>query len=449
MHAFVARLRDSERAWTAAVLLGFLLVLASGSSVATLRLEPAALAPILVTAALGALLALWVARAAGSRRRGLAIALAALFTTPLLPYAFDGFESVQALLLLAAAFCAIGPTRLRYPARDAGMLLAAAGVLAVDAAGALLAPLLLWLAWCSAERSGVERRADPKPLFYGTATLLLALLALRALLFDRHAIDLVTSPVGWLVNLHTVLLSLNYGLVFFAPLVLLGLWRAFRGAVGDRRTGQLALFAAASLIAPYAAIRQWSTVSDSSWGPRHLLAAFAPALLALALSRTERARRGGHRRWIIAAVLFGLAVNTLGTALPREALAAHPGLALAGTERAEVALQFDPAWNHARVNAALLGDWLQNTFAPAARGASTEATASSPRAEVDPAAATLDASATTSSATPANVVLPSPILLRVFDPAERAALLPIALLCALIGTLGWALLVLARHAAEG
>ncbi len=436
MRSFVARLRDSERLWTAAVFLGLWLVLASGSSMAALR-APAPLAPLAslaVTAALGALIAVWVARASGSRRRGLAIALAALFTTPLLPYAFSGFESTQALLLLAAAFFAIGPTRLRFPAREAGMLFAAGGVLALDASGVLLLPLLLWLAWWSAERSGVERRADPKPLLYGTATLMLALLlpllALRATPFDRSAVDLVTSPVGWLVNLHTVLLSLNYGLIFFAPLVLLGLWRAFRGAVSDRRTGQLALFAAASLIVPYAAIRQWSTVSDSSWGPRHLLAAFAPALLALALSRTERARRGGHRRWIIAAVLFGLAVNTLGTAVPKETLAALPGLPQKG---AEVALQFDPAWNHARVNAALLGGWVRSTFAPAAALPGAD---SNPGSLLDPAAPS-----------PSERVLPSPILLRVFDPTEHAALLPVALLLAFAGALGWTLLVVARHAA--
>lgn len=432
MHFLVAHLRDSERRWAAAVFIGLWLVLASGSSLApsgVKQLPPTALvalAPQALAAALGALLAVWIARSSGSRRRGLAIALAALFTTPLLPYAFAGFESAQAFLLLAAAFFTIGPTRLRFPAREAAMLLAAAGVLAVDASGALLLPLLLWLVWCSA-----ERRADPKPLLYGTATLMLGLLlALRATRFDRSALDLVTSPVGWLVNLHTVLLSLNYGLIFFAPLVLLGLWRAFRGAVSDRRTGQLALFAAASLIAPYAAIRQWSTVSDSSWGPRHLLAAFAPALLALALSRTERARRGGHRRWIIAAVLFGLAVNTLGTAFPKEALAGLPGLPQEGRE---VALQFDPAWNHARVNAALLAGWLRTTFSPAAAASGDSA------AKAVPAAA---------GAGQDGRLLPSPILLRVFDPAERATLTPIAFLLALTGALGWALLVLARHAAE-
>ena len=428
MHRLVARLRDSDQLFSATVFFGFGLVLASGSSVAGL----AALGPAAITAALGVLLALWVGRASGSRRRGLAIALAALFTTPLLPYAFGSFESAQALLLLAAAFFAIGPTRLRFPVREACMLLAAAAVLAVESAGVLLLPLLLWLAWCSAERSGVERRADPKPLFYGTATLLLALqlalFALRTLLFPGTAVDLIASPVAWLVNLHSVVLSLNSGLVFFAPLVVLGLWRAFRGAVSDRRTGQLARFATASLILPYATIRHWSTVGDSSWGPRHLLALFAPALLALALSRTERARRGGHRRWIIAAVLFGLAVNTLGTAVPKEALAGLPGLPQEG---AEVALQYDPAWNHARVNAALLGDWLRATIAPLANP-------STPTALATP----------TTSARESRVV-PGPILLRVFDPAERAALLPLALLLALAGALGWTLLVLVRHAASG
>ena len=204
--------------------------------------------------------------------------------------------------------------------------------------------------------------------------------------------------------------------MLFAPLVLIGLWRAFRGAVTDRRTGRFALFAAASLIVPFAGLEQWC---DASWGPRHLLAALAPALLAVALSRTERARRGGHRRWIIAAVICGLAVNTLGTAMPQTALAD-----LAGQSRSEpgVALLFDPAWNHPRVNAALLGVWV---------------VAHLPFIPPPPALAESKVIA---------AALPGPVLLRVFDAGERAALAPLALLLAFTGTLGWGLLVLVRHA---
>lgn len=421
MSALVARLRESEKVWAGALFSGLWLVLLSGIPVG---LRAPGLLSQAAAAALGTLLALWVARVSGQRRRGLAIALAALFTTPLLPYAFVERALAVPLLLFAAGFFAIGPTRLRAPARDLGLLLAAAGILVLEASGLLLAPLLLWLVWCAAERRGSERRVDPKPWFFAAAALLAALTAARALSIDRGAVAFAASPVDWLVHVHGFLLSLNKGLVLFAPLVLIGLWRAFRGAVTDRRAGRFALFAAASLIVPFAGLDSWS---DAAWGPRPLLAALAPALLALALSRTERARRGGHRRWILGAVVCGLVVNTLGTAIPQTALADVANLAGIPRSQMNLALQHDPAWNHPRVNAALLGVWLvaRLPFLPA------------PEASVAPAVERLAAAA-----------FPGPVLLRVCDAGERTALLPLALLLAFLGILGWTILVLVRHAAR-
>jgi hypothetical protein len=169
---------------------------------------------------------------------------------------------------------------------------------------------------------------------------------------------------------------------------------------------------------PFAGLERWC---DDAWGPRPLLAALAPALLALALSRTERARRGGHRRWILAAVTCGLIVNTLGTALPQTALAELAGAPPAGST---VALQYDPAWNHPRVNAALLGVWLVAHLP-----------------FLQPPAALVESKL-------AAAAVPAPVLLRVLDAGERAALLPVALLLALLGALGWTLLVLVRHASK-
>ncbi|MEO7794735.1 MAG: hypothetical protein ABIV06_08175, partial [Thermoanaerobaculia bacterium] len=410
--------RGSERAWIATLFCGLFLVLASGRQpeVGTL-----ALLAQMEAAALGALLALWVSRSSDLRRYGLAIALAALFTTPLLPYAFVEHELTLPLLLFTAGFLAIGPNRLRSPVRELALLLASAGVLLASPSGLLLLPLLIWLAWCAAERGGAERPSNPRPRFYAATAILLVLFALRAWTLDLQAIALVDSPIDWLVHVHGFLLSLNKGLLLFAPLVLIGLWRSFRGAVSERNAARFALYSAASLIVPCAGLTRWS---DASWGPRPLLAACAPALLALALSSTERARRGGHRRWILAAVVLGLAVNTLGTAIPQTALAALPSLPQEGRS---VALQFDPAWNHARIDAALLGRWVGTNLPEALKAEEAGVPANTEAAEI---------------------VLPGPLLLRAFDAGERAALAPRALLLALAGAIGWTLLVLVRHASK-
>ncbi len=421
MRPLIARLRDSERAWAGALFCGLFLVLTSGSAVDA---RPRAILAQASAAALGTLLAVWVARASGQRRRGLAIALAALFTTPLLPYAFVEHELTLPLLLLAAGFLAIGPTRLRAPLRGLAVVAASAGALLSAASGLLLLPMLLWLVWCEVERGGAERPARPQPRFYLSAALLVAAFAVRAGTVERQAIEWASSPVEWLVHLHGFLLSWNKGLLIFAPLVLMGLWRSFRGSVSDRHVGRFALFAAASLALPFAGLERWS---DAAWGPRALLAVIAPALLALALSRTERARRGGHRRWILAAVTCGLAVNTLGTAVAQSALAEVA--ALAGIERPPVSsvLLQDPAWSHPRVNASLLGAWLvaRLPFLPA------------PDPAVAPSVERLAA-----------IARPGPVLLRVCAAGERTELLPQAVLLAILGALGWAVLVLVRHAAK-
>ena len=433
MRAFVAQLRDSERVWTGALFCGLWLVLASGSPVGT---RPALLLSQGATAALATLLATWVARTSGSRRGGLAIALAAVFTTPLLPYAYLELEVTQSLLLLVTAFFAIGPTRLRFPVRDLGLLLAAAGVLVAKGDGLFLLPLVLWLAWCGAVRSAAERRANPRPVFSAALTVLVAIALASALAYPRFPVSLkpearvawttaasstlVDSPVEWLVNIHGFLLSLNKGLLLFAPLAMIGIWRAFRGTVSDRKVGQFALFTAGSLLLPYAALASWS---DATWGPRHLLAALAPALLALALSRSERARRGGHRRWIVIAVGLGLAVNTLGTAVPQEALSNDPAVLALPREARLQALRVDPRFNHARVNAAMLADWLR---APHLTANASESQAGTAKA----------------------VVRPAPLLLRAFDAGEQPQALPVAWLLLFAGAAGWTLLILARHAAE-
>lgn len=421
MRSLIARLQSSERAWAGALFCGLVLVLASGRAV---EARPVAILAQVEAAALGTLLALWVARSSGHRRRGLAIALAALFTTPLLPYAFVERELTLPLLLFAAGFFSIGPTRLRAPQRDVAVVAACAGALLSGGSGLLLLPLLLWLVRCSVERVGAERPANPQPRFYLSAAILLTAFAAGAASVERQAVVWAASPIDWLVHLHGFLLSLNKGLLLFAPLVLIGLWRSFRGTVSDRLAGRFALWAAASLAVPFAGLERWC---DVSWGPRPLLAVVAPALLALALSRTERARRGGHRRWIIGAVASGLVVNTLGTAIAQEALAEVAALAGIEQPATSAVLQHDPAWSHPRVNASLLGVWLvaRLPFLPA------------PDPSLAPAVERLAALAT-----------PGPVLLRVCDAGERAALLPRAGLLALLGALGWALLVLVRHAAR-
>ncbi|MEO8275725.1 MAG: hypothetical protein ABI639_05860 [Thermoanaerobaculia bacterium] len=433
MRDFAARLRDSESLWTAAIFGGLCFVLASGSPDGT---DLATLLAEAESAALAALLSLWVARTSGSRRRGLAIALAALFTTPLLPYAYSLRDATGALGLLCGAFLAIGPARVRTPFREAGICVAGAAVLLAQISNLFLLPVLVWLIAFGARRGAAERRGSARPRFLIGVALLLAALAFSPLAhppvplvaegvsgiggsggsFGTGETLWVHSPIDWLVHLHGLTLSLNKGLLLFAPLALLGLWRAFRGAVDDRRVAQFALYSTACLLLPCAALTRWS---DATWGPHALLAAIAPALLAFALSRAERERRGGNRRWILAAILLGLAVNTLGAAMPQEALSRVAGLTTDEPASELAKVQFDPRFNHPRVNAELLGRWV---WATAFRSASP------------------------AGARPSDVEPPAPRLLRLAGPVEPGERWPLLGSLLLLGGVGWALLIAARAA---
>ncbi len=413
---------------------------------ALFSLEPQVATAILIT-----LLALWVARATGSRRGALAVAFAALYATPLWPYAYLGLETTQALLLFAAAFLAIGPVERPRALHTVLFVLLVGLAGSAKTTGIFLFPLLVWLTLLAERRRKLARPELGRSLLPWALASLVGFRALSyvavasyrrtAVLFgDLGLLEAwrratVDSPIDLLVHLHGFLFSLNKGWLVFAPLALVGIVAAARRGP-EQEARRFALGTFLCLLLPHAAMVFWA---EDTWGPRYLNGAIAPALLALALVRASSAQTARrHPRWLLTLAASGLAINLLGTSVHYSALFKAT---LAAREDTLEALQFDPLWNHPRFNAWILEEWAR---APR-----------SPRAEPHPYS--LDrrwwwtdvpgVPPPSRSVDLATLVRPQPLVLRVLVGREAPPLRPIALLLLVLGGQGLYLLHRLREAA--
>jgi hypothetical protein len=406
------------------------------------------------TAALVTLLAAWILRVSGDRRRALLYSFATLFCTFLWPYAYIGMESLPALAFFVLAFLAIGPTRLSGRRRDIAVGVAFVLAFSVKSIAILLAPVGAWLLYRSARRSAAESGGGlvlPAALTIAGALVLRLLteLAIRSYLLrhpilgpgnirfsDALPIYLVDSPLVWLAHLHGFFLSANKGVLVFAPLALIGLWRAASGQVRPRDLSIFALGTAACMALPLAALSVWS---DETWGPRYLAVAVAPACLALALSRAVEGVAWRLRRVLLrGAVAFGLAVNLLGVLVFYGTLA---GTAWAVEPTSLGTFQTDLRWNHPRFNVRILSAWIENLREPGMPATFANPVpwwlVKAPDAR-EPRTVRLGKSAA-----------PQPAILRVLVSGEEPRLVPFAVALVAAGILGAALLVLLLRAARG
>jgi TM2 domain-containing membrane protein YozV len=146
-------------------------------------------------------------------------------------------------------------------------------------------------------------------------------------LFFAHAVSLVASP--------------NKGLIFYAPLAVVGLFGIRRILAGRPRTGIFVALTFGGLVAGFSLLKIWA---DETWGPRYLHAAVAPLLLCLAVPAGEHGKALRRLSAALAAVVGG-AVSLLGVLFfyggPYDAAKA------AGQNTLE-AIQGDVVWNPIR-----------------------------------------------------------------------------------------------------
>jgi hypothetical protein len=326
----------------------------------------ASLAPVLATAAITAILFVWASRLSRSRSWGLALALAATFSTMLWPYAYIGLETLQSLLLLAAAWTALeAPDRVPSWARSLAFGLLAGAAVSAKSTGFLLWPAAAYLAWRLFGRGG--RAVVPRALVsLGLAAAIHAAnSAARNASWSRfggmtrYGSDwLVTDAASPILNLVALLASPNKGLLVFAPLAVLGLLALPRAW---RRARPVAVFALLTLGGIAAGISILGIWSDETWGPRYLHAAVAPLVLVFAAGRAGRAPRLRTEAPFAAAAAAGFVVSALGVLFYYGSLSSAARRVTTPTLES---LQGDPTWNHVRFNGLLARSWLAGNARP-------------------------------------------------------------------------------------
>ncbi len=319
----------------------------------------ASLEPLLETIVLLGILLAWTRRL-GTPARALAVTLGAAFTTMLWPYAYIGLETTQSLALLAAGYLALASPPPFSRRRTAGF--AAAAVLAVCAksTGIFLVPAVAFLGIeflggrTAEERS---RKARPGILVAVFAALLVFLgnAWTRELFWRRfggswsglrHA--LIHDPFLFFAHAVSLVASPNKGLVFYAPLAILGLFGVRRVIAGRPRVGIFVALTFGGLVAGFSLLKIWA---DETWGPRYLHTAVVPLLLCLAVPGGDAARVA-RRLLAGCAAMLGGAVSLLGVLFVYGG--PYDAARIAGQNTLE-AIQGDVVWNPIRFALRILG----------------------------------------------------------------------------------------------
>lgn len=322
--------------------------------------------PILFTSLISTIILRWSKRLTGSWKISTASALAASFATMLWPYAYIGLETTQSLFLLLAGFIALNYEQRPTWPRTLVLGFAAGVAASAKSNGFFLLPAIGFLVvsffWRDWENYSAIWAAL-KHEWRKATSLVLMILAFywlgsfsRAAYWDQHGSllgyvfrnVLIESPLTFLMNLWSQFFSLNKGLIFFAPIAVVGLFtiqKAFRVAP------QLAFFSLLVLAGSSCSLSLLIPWQDEVWGPRYLHTAVSPLGLCLAATLRVIQFEWKWKTLLAAAAAFGLVVSFLGSIFYYGQL--HSAASNSGNSTIENFLN-DPRFNHPRFNLKLL-----------------------------------------------------------------------------------------------
>ncbi len=325
-----------------------------------------ALQPVLFTSLISTIILRWSKRLTGNWKISVANALAASFATMLWPYAYIALETTQSLFLLLAGFMALNYEKLPTWPRTLMLGLAAGVAASAKSNGFFLLPAIGFLVvsffWRDWENYSAIWAAL-KHEWRKAVSLVLIILAFywlgsysRAAYWDQHGSllgyvfrnVLIESPLTFLMNLWSQFFSLNKGLIFFAPIAVVGLFtiqKAFRVAP------QLAFFSLLVLAGSSCSLSLLIPWQDEVWGPRYLHTAVAPLVLCLAATLRVIQFEWKWKTLLATTAAFGLAVSFLGSIFYYGQL--HSAASKSGNATIENFLN-DPRFNHPRFNLKLL-----------------------------------------------------------------------------------------------
>jgi hypothetical protein len=324
---------------------------------ASLEERAVSMEPIVETVLIVLLLFLWIERL-GFHRRAIAVSLAAAFTTMLWPYAYIGLETSQSLALFAAGFLALAPSETQGRWRTPAFVTADILAVSLKSTGIFLIPAAAYLAviyFGDATRRDGRRVRRAVAISAVIALVIFAGNAWTRELFwgkfggSRASVmhTLVRDPFLYIFHVVSLVSSPNKGLLFYAPLAVLGLVGIGGVFRRSRRVAIFAILTTSGLVGGFSLLKIWS---DETWGPRYLHSAIAPLLLCLALSDGVLGRRVGRAVACLLAAA-GLVVSLLGALFYYGWTSA--AARIAGQSNLEW-IQSDVVWNPIRFDLRLL-----------------------------------------------------------------------------------------------
>src|SRR6266404_3965494 len=163
----------------------------------------------------------------------------------------------------------------------------------------------------------------------------------------------IRNPLFFFVNMYSLTVSINKGLIIYCPPILLALIALHRV---HRESPRLAIFAGLALLGLMAGSSLLWCWSDETWGPRYLHAAIAPLLVSFAVTKKAVQFRFRKEIPLLVLVSLGVAVSFVGS------LFYYGTLQRVATQTSQATIEnfeYNPNWNHIRFNAKLLRLWFR------------------------------------------------------------------------------------------
>ena len=318
--------------------------------------------PILLTAAMVAVLFLWL-RKLTSPAMSLLLALAAAFGTMLWPYAYIGLETKQSFFLFLAGYLGLsgGPIT-RWP-RLVMFAVSCGLAIGLKSNGALIAPAVAFLVLTQFRRDWHTRIGKAFTVLAVVAALGLAGAWGRGLYWAPRGGSLkplvgllISSPFELFINAVGIWGSPMKGLFIFAPLLIAGLIAVPKAFRTDRDTTIFALTITGATMAFLCFLK---SPADEVWGSRYMHVVIAPTVLCIGAGWS----RGQFRHYFAIAVLalVGAPIAFLGSFY-------HYGNVTEATRATgQNTLEWitgDRVWSGVTFNARTFGVWLEGGTTP-------------------------------------------------------------------------------------
>jgi len=318
--------------------------------------------PVLETALICTVIFAWVRKITSSTSWAYVLAMAAGFTTMLWAYAYISLETTQSLFLILSGYLVLGNEK-----KGLWKTIAVTGCCAiacsVKSSGIFLVPAIAYLVYVYSWEDGAFRWGR----LAGIGLVCLAIfganryaqLQSSTYVYIWHGASGLfawsrTTPIMAVLNVPSMFLSINKGLLIYSPILLLSLAGLKATYQAEPRLAIFALLALGGIVCGIGITFYWA---DECWGPRYLCASVAPLVVCLGAAKGHFEFHWRKQIPLLILMTLGVCVSALG------ALFYYHDLHVAAMRAQPLTIEdllHQVEWNPIRFDAQLLRLWVQN-----------------------------------------------------------------------------------------